>query len=73
MNLYEKSAVYCCFRKLCYIDRNPFFKPQFNFFFWASVFNFSYLIFNDVDIIENQVHPLYIIADRNQKFIFLHW
>ena len=31
---------------------------------------FPILSSTDVDIIENQVHPLYIIVDRNQEFFF---
>ena len=69
----KKSVVYCCFWKLCFIDRNAYFKPQFNFFFWNfRVFYFSYHFSIDVDIIETYVYPLYIIFDRNQEFIFLH-
>ena len=34
------------------------------------MFYFSYIFSIDVDIIENYVHPLYIIVDRNQEFNF---
>ena len=35
-----------------------------------NVLCFSYLSSTDIDTIENHVHPLYIIVDRNQEFIF---
>ena len=68
----KKVLFIVVFENCVTLTETPISNPR-SSFFWASVFNFSYLIFNDVDIIENQVHPLYIIADRNQEFIFLHW
>ena len=36
------------------------------------VFCFLSLFSIDVDIIENHMHPLNLIVDRNLEFIFLH-
>ena len=42
----KKSVVYCCFWKLCFIDRNAYFKPQFKlFFFGTSGCSISHIIF----------------------------
>ena len=40
-----------------------------SFFFGTSLF---YLSSIDVNTIENHVHHLHIIIDRNQEFIFFH-
>ena len=61
---------YCSFWKLCFIDRKAYLKHQ----FWnAAVFSFSYLFSIDICIIENHVHPLHIIVDRNQEFIYVYF
>ena len=50
----------------------PISNPSSNFFWNIIVFYFSYPSSIGVDIIGNQVHPLYVIVDRNQEFIFPH-
>ena len=39
-------------------------------FFRTALFYFTYLSSIDVDTLENHEHPLHIITDRNQEFIF---
>ena len=69
----EKSVIfcYCCFWKLCFIDRDAYFKRQFDFF-GTSLFYFPYMSSIDIDTIGNHVHPLYLIVDRNQECIFVY-
>ena len=65
---------YCSFwKKLCFIDRKAYFKHQFDSFWNATVFSFSYLFSIDICTIENHVHPLHIIVDRNQEFIYVYF
>ena len=64
---------YCWFWKLCFIDRKAYFKQQFDSFWNAAVFSFSYLSSIDICTIENHVHPLHIIVDRNQEFIYVYF
>ena len=72
INLCEKSVIfcYCCFWKMCFIDRKAYFKHHLYFFGNITVFYFSYLSLIDIDTIGNHVHNLHIIVDRNQEFAF---
>ena len=68
LNYVKKAISFCyCFWKLCFIDREAYFKCQFAF--WnITVFYFSYLPFVNFDTIENHVHPLHIIETRSLFF-----
>ena len=54
---------------MCFIDGKAYFKRQFDFFWNVTVICSSYLSSIDVDTIENHVHPLYVIVDRNEEFV----
>ena len=64
INLCEKSHFLLLFLKLFVLK--TYFKHQFDFF--GMSFQMCSI---DIDAIENHVHPLHIIVDRNQEFIFL--
>ena len=62
-----KSAIFCCFWKLCFIDRRLISSANV-IFFGTSQCSVSHICLSLMLMIRNHVHSLHIIVDRNQEF-----